>query len=143
MGIIKLTDSPPEANVLTEIYQPLPKVTAKVDWDALDVSTAAEQVVRGFSTALERADKNDFAGTFLAQQSYWRDALAITSHLRTFKDRDVIALVLTELNQQRGINGIAIIPGSAQVVAVSETLVRLPALVTQILSSLNLTLHVI
>ncbi|KAF4629510.1 hypothetical protein G7Y89_g8635 [Cudoniella acicularis] len=119
---MELTDFPPKFDLLTEIYQPLPKLTAIVDWDALDASTTAEQVVKGFSTALESADKNAFADIFLAHQSYWRDTLAITSHLRTFKDCDVIAPVLTELNRERRINGIAIIPGSAQIVVASETL---------------------
>ncbi|CZR63123.1 related to flavoprotein involved in K+ transport [Phialocephala subalpina] len=122
MAIMELPDFPPKADLLTEIYQPLPKLTATVDWDALDASTTAEQVVRGFSTALEGADKNALADHFLADQSYWRDTLAITSHLRTFKGRDVIELVLTEQNRQRRIHGIAITPGSAQIVAASESL---------------------
>lgn len=123
MAIMELPDFPPKADLLTEIYQPLPKLTASVDWNVLDASTTAEQVVRGFSTALEGADTKAFADHFLAHQSYWRDTLAITSHLRTFKDRDVIALVLTEQNRQRHIHGITITPGSTQIVVASGTLV--------------------
>jgi hypothetical protein len=123
MAAIALSDYPPKANVLKEIYQPLPKLTAIVDWDALDASTTADQVIRGLSTAVERADKNAIADAFWAHQSYWRDTLAFTSHFRTFKGPELIALALTELNQQRRIDGIAIIPGSAQVIVASETLV--------------------
>jgi len=122
MAITEVNDFPPKADILKEIYQPLPKLTAVVDWDALDASTTAEQVLRGFSTALQSADKNAIADTFLAHQSYWRDTIAFTSHMRTFKDPEVIALALTELNRQRRIDGIAITPGSAQIFGTSESL---------------------
>jgi hypothetical protein len=124
MAIKELADTPPKANLMEEIYQPLPKLTTVVDWDALDAATTAEQVLGRFSKALERADKNAIADTFLAHRSsYWRDTLAFTSHLRTFKDREVIALALIELNQQRRIDGIALTPGLAEIVTLSETLV--------------------
>lgn len=123
MAIQGLADFPPKADLLTEIYQPLPKLTAVVDWEALDASAAAEQGVKSFSTALERVDTKALVDEFLTGQSYWRDTLAITSHLRTFNNRSVIVTALNELNSQRRISEIAIIPGSTQVTVVSETLV--------------------
>jgi hypothetical protein len=130
MAITELADFPPKVDLLTKVYQPLPKLTAVVDWDALDASATAEEVLRSFSKALDRADKIGLGDILLARQSYWRDTLAITSHLRTFKDRNIIATVLTELNRQRRINGIAIIPRTAQTVVASETLVSSSALVS-------------
>ena len=129
MAVTELADYPPRADLLTEIYQPLPKVTATVDWNSLDVATTAEQAIREISIALQSTDRGDFIDLFLANQSFWRDTLAITSHLRTFKGPDVIVTVLRELNTQRGIDAIAIVPGSAQVVVASETLVSSPAFI--------------
>lgn len=128
MAITELADFPPKVDLLTKVYQPLPKLIADVDWDAVDASAKAEQVLRSFSKTLDRADANALGDIFLARQSYWRDTLAITSHLRTFKDCNIIATVLTEVNSQRGINGIVIIPRTAQIGVASETLVSLSAL---------------
>ena len=131
-------DFPSKADLLTEIYQPLPKLTAVIDWETLDSSVATEQVLRSFAKALETADTNALGDVFLTCQSFWRDTLAVTSHLRTFKSREVIASVLTSLNNKRRIHGIALIPGTAQVVVVSETLVSSPAEVVLILFVLEL-----
>lgn len=43
--------------------------------------------------------------SFLGSQSYWRDLLAFTWHLRTFNDAPVIAPALFELKGQRGWDG--------------------------------------
>ena len=135
-------DFPSKADLLTEIYQPLPKLTAVIDWDTLDSSVAAEQVLRSFAKALETADTNALRDVFLICKSFWRDTLAVTSHLRTFKSREVIASVLTSLNHKRRIHEIALIPGTAQVVVVSETLVSSPAEVAlNFFPSLNFTLR--
>lgn len=116
-----LPDFPPKVDIATEIYQPLPELTVDVDWDILDASTTAEQVLTAFSTALD-ADNNAFSELFLPQ-SYWRDTLALTSHLRTFKDCERITNVFKKVNKEHRIHGIAIVPGSAQIVVESETLV--------------------
>jgi hypothetical protein len=123
MVIKELSDFPPRADLLTEIYHPLPKLTVYVDWEALDSHVTAEQAVKTFATALETTNTNSLTETFLTYQSFWRDTVALTSHLRTFKNRQVIVAVLTELNNRRRINEITPIPGTAQVVVVSETLV--------------------
>ena len=140
MAIEKLADFPPRADILTEIYQPLPKLTAVIDWETLDSSATAEKAVRSFATALETADTNALGDVFLTRQSFWRDTVAITSHLRTFEGREVIASVLTELNNQRRISEITLISGTPQVAVVSDTLVGSPtALARNVLPSLNLT----
>lgn len=126
MAVMELPDFPPKADLLTEIYQPLPNLTAVIDWDALDVAATAEGVVTGFSTVLESTDKNALGNVFLAHQAYWRDTLAVTSHMRTFKDREVIAAILIELKNKRLIHSISIVPASAQIGAASNTLVSLP-----------------
>ena len=123
MVIKRLSDFPPRADLLTEIYHPLPKLTVYVDWKALDSYVTAEQAVNAFATALETTDTNALTDIFLAHQSFWRDTVALTSHLRTFKNRQVIVSVLAELNNRRRINEITPIPGTAQVVVASETLV--------------------
>jgi hypothetical protein len=94
MAVKELPDVPVKANLLTEIYQPLLKLEVIVDWDSLDASATAEHVVKLFSTALGRRDANTLTSMFLAARSYWRDALAITSHLRTFKNGEAIAPIL-------------------------------------------------
>ncbi|KUJ18522.1 FAD/NAD(P)-binding domain-containing protein [Mollisia scopiformis] len=114
-------DFPPKVDILSEIYQPLPEVIDNVDWGGLDASKSTQQVIRDLSSALEQGS-TPLANLFLSHGSYWKDTLAITSHLRTFKEREVIALALREQNQHRRIYEITITPGSAQVVVASETL---------------------
>lgn len=126
MAVKELPDFPVKANLLTEIYQPLPIVNVVVDWDSFDAPATAEKVVKLFSTALGKRDTNALRTIFITGRSYWRDTLAITSHLRTFKDSAVIAPILTELSSERRISEIGIISGSEQVVSVSETLVSPP-----------------
>ncbi|KAH8646369.1 hypothetical protein BGZ60DRAFT_465011 [Tricladium varicosporioides] len=122
MAAVAQPDFPPRANLLKDIYQPLPKVSVTIDLDTFDTASAAERVVRDFAAALEKGDKNDIADLFVTDQSYWRDTIAITAHLRTFKSSHVITSVLTELNERRHINQIAIVPGTAQIITASETL---------------------
>lgn len=125
---MELPDFPPRADLLNDIYQSLPKVTAAVDWDALDAESTAVRVVEEFATALSNADKHGMAELFVNDRSYWRDTVAITAHLRTFKSPHTIASVLTELNRQRHISEVSIIPGTAQIVKASDTLVSSPAI---------------
>jgi hypothetical protein len=123
MAVKKLTDFPARADLLTEIYHPLPKLTVDIDWEALNSYVETQQAVKSFATALENTDTKALVDIFLTCQSFWRDTVALTSHLRTFKDRQVIVSALIELNNRRRINKITPIPGTARVVVMSETLV--------------------
>jgi hypothetical protein len=124
---MELPDFPPKVDLANEVYQPLPKLTVAVNWDTIDAADTAERMLRGLSTALE----NNGLGLehhFRTDGSYWRDTLAITSHLRTFKNPGVIAIALSGQNRKCHILDIAITSGSTQVVIASETLVSRQAL---------------
>jgi hypothetical protein len=131
---MELPDFPPKVDIQSKIYHPLPRLTASIDWNALDALATAEQVLREFSTALESAEKRALAGIFLSDQTYWRDTAAMTFHLRTFKGREVIVPALIELNSQRRVSEINITPRSAKTVVASETLVSSPVRLVIILS---------
>ena len=123
MTVKELRDFPPRADLLTEIYTPLPQVTASINWEAIDVDATCKQALESLSTALEQVDEDALNNIFLSHGSYWRDTIALTSHLRTFKDCNRIVPALAELSSRRRISSISIVPASGIIATASISLV--------------------
>lgn len=96
---------PPQASLEKDVYRPLPALPAdfssssssKVDNPAALVSQALDSL----SAALGSGDVGQVKASFLGEQSYWRDLLAFTWHLRTFYDGGTIAPAFVELAKAR------------------------------------------
>ncbi|CAH0050578.1 unnamed protein product [Clonostachys solani] len=65
----------------------------------------AAVVLDALSAALEGDDTKALKEVFFSHQAYFKDALALTFHLRTFTTPGVIALALLELQKLRGLAG--------------------------------------
>jgi hypothetical protein len=65
----------------------------------------AKDVLATFNAALASNDAGRLASCFYPDQAYWRDIVALTSHLRTLERPQVIATALLELIALRGLAG--------------------------------------
>jgi hypothetical protein len=101
-------DYPPKAD-LRNISKPLPKVPPNaVNPESMDpgsVMTQAKIAVKNFNAALSADDPEMLASCFYAEQAYWRDIVALTSHLRTFDIPRVVAAALSETISLRKLVG--------------------------------------
>lgn len=75
--------------------------------------------------ALASENAEMLASCFFPEQSYWKDQLALTYHLRTFAKADVIAASLLETKALRGLGAIYELTGDASFVPATPVLVRL------------------
>lgn len=117
---------PPQASLAREVYRPFPTLPDKLP-SPEEVDTHASALVskslRSLFDALSTEDVGRVKSCFLTSQSYWRDLLSFTYHLRTFNDAGVIASALVDLTRKRGIEGaFELVPGSVQHVVASPTL---------------------
>ncbi|KAK1948931.1 FAD/NAD(P)-binding domain-containing protein [Colletotrichum sublineola] len=104
---MELPDYPPKVDIKTQIYEPLPTTaTALSSWDDLDVNEIARSVVADLSAALQKRSHHDVESLFATPSAHWRDTLALTAHLRTFKGRQSIASALLELHEQRNVGAL-------------------------------------
>ncbi|KAK2055329.1 FAD/NAD(P)-binding domain-containing protein [Colletotrichum caudatum] len=104
---MELPDYPPRVDIETQIYeQPPATVAALSNWDDLDANEVARGVVAELSAALQQRRHRDVEGLFAAPSAHWRDTLALTAHLRTFKGGKAIASALLELRDQRDIGAL-------------------------------------
>lgn len=92
---------------------PLPTlVPGLVDSESLAGDAATKQaniVLSRFNAALANNDAVSLEACFYADQAFWKDQLALTYHLRTFKTPGVIAASLLETEKPRSISkGIAV-----------------------------------
>ncbi|OHE93551.1 hypothetical protein CORC01_11148 [Colletotrichum orchidophilum] len=96
---MELPDNPPKVDIRTQIYETL-RNTAELldDWDAINANEAASGVVLGLSKALQQRHHHAVEGFFARHSSHWKDTLALTAHLRSFKSKGVIASALLELH---------------------------------------------
>ncbi|ORY70999.1 uncharacterized protein BCR38DRAFT_2169 [Pseudomassariella vexata] len=97
---------PPKANLRQKLKQhPLPVIDpGTVDPASMEGDEATKQVsavLNELNAALEASDAERLASCFFDVQSYWRDQLALTYHLRTFSTPDVIAAALLETKKLR------------------------------------------
>lgn len=103
-----MEEYPPKASLQEDVYRPFPALPAgstnsnpPVD----DPAGLVQEALTSLSSALQDGATERVQACFLAQQSYWRDVLAFTWHLRTLYDRPRIAPALAELAQARGLVG--------------------------------------
>ncbi|EXA46268.1 hypothetical protein FOVG_06996 [Fusarium oxysporum f. sp. pisi HDV247] len=103
-----ISDTYPPAASLLQLFdeRPIPvlplKIVEKISFEDVDPSGQATAVVKTFHDALRESDIQALQDCFFADQSYWKDALAFTYHLRTFYTPLVISANLLETNKARG-----------------------------------------
>jgi ketosteroid isomerase-like protein len=118
---------PPKADLRKEVFQPLPVIPpGTVDAASLSDEEATKIAVAAlgaFNAAVETNDAVKLVGCFHSGHTFWRDMVALTAHLRTFKGRDQIAAAFLETKNQRKISGQFKIEGSAHLVSATPTLV--------------------
>lgn len=88
------------------VEQPVPVMAAgAVDRAAMageEPAKQAQAVLDRLNSSLAAGDARALEDCFLASQAYWKDALALTYHLRTFTTPGVIAAGLLETRELRG-----------------------------------------
>lgn len=86
----------------------------------------AINILAALEAALVGRDPKAVAGCFLPDQAFWRDLLALTSHIRTFAGQaTVVATSLVETTKLRGLSAGLKLSGTAQFVPASPALVSL------------------
>ncbi|KAJ5779330.1 hypothetical protein N7457_007050 [Penicillium paradoxum] len=109
---------PPRVNLLELLAQnPLPQLApGLVDPTSMtgdEPNKQARTALNNLNAAIAHNDVEALANCFLEHQAYWKDQLALTYHLRTFKTCGVIASSLLETNKLRTIKGNIEIDGEA------------------------------
>lgn len=125
------TEYPQAASLLAMMNEkPLPQITLdtleRIGLEALagdQAAATAQKVLDEVNRALASKDADRLANCFLEEQSYWRDQLAFTWHLRTFYTPHVCASSLVETASLRGIDKSFAVDGSPQFIPASPTLV--------------------
>ncbi|PVH93133.1 FAD/NAD(P)-binding domain-containing protein [Periconia macrospinosa] len=101
------TEYPPKAD-LRNVSKPLPKVPPgtvnPASMDSSVIMACAKSAVDTFNTALSSNDIEKLSGCFY-EQTYWRDIVALTSHLRTIYSPRIVASALLETINLRGLEG--------------------------------------
>ena len=129
-GIISLTNAvvvgpseayPPQASLQSDVYRPFPILPDKLPSPKeVDAPALVAQSLHSLTEALGADELGKVKSCFLTSQSYWRDLLSLTYHIRTFNDAGVIAPALVTLAKKRGLVGeLGLIPGSVHDVVVS------------------------
>ncbi|TDZ15099.1 putative indole-3-pyruvate monooxygenase YUCCA10 [Colletotrichum orbiculare MAFF 240422] len=118
-------ECPLRADVKEQIYAPLPKGFPHCDWTNVQASMVGLNAVREVSEALQKQSHQGLARLFSGDvigetTSYWKDTLALTAHLRTFRGNRTIASALLELHDLRQVSTLQF--AHAQVLAASDDL---------------------
>ncbi|KAI0135358.1 hypothetical protein F4814DRAFT_400697 [Daldinia grandis] len=117
---------PAKAELRKDVYKPLPQVPpgtvnpAEMTEDTSN--TEAKAVVNAFNEALLSNDAEKLASCFYTDQAYWRDIVALTSHLRSFSTPSVVAKALLHTKDLRGIAGNVELTGDAHFAAISPVM---------------------
>ncbi|KAL4744237.1 hypothetical protein BDW72DRAFT_209155 [Aspergillus terricola var. indicus] len=107
-------EHPPRADLRKMMGQhPLPALTpGSIDPGSMDgekATTYARGVLNQFNAALAASDAEALKSCFYADQAYWKDQLALTWHLRTFRGPGTIATSFLETARLRKLpSGISI-----------------------------------
>ncbi|PYH86053.1 putative flavo protein [Aspergillus uvarum CBS 121591] len=105
--------------------QPLPALEPNlIDPETMTGDEAAVQahaVLDRLSTALSSKNVEALKGCFYTSQAYWKDQLALTSHLRTFNTPGVIAAAMLETAPLRGLGDVSV-DGGAVFIPATPTL---------------------
>jgi hypothetical protein len=83
----------------------------------------AKAVIDDFNAALDSNDAEKLASCFYAEQAYWRDIVAFTSHIRTIDKPRVLATALLQMVSLRGLQGRIESTGSANFAVMSPVMV--------------------
>lgn len=109
---------------------PLPVIApGTVDSGSLagdDPTKQALSVLYKFNNALAADDPGALKSLFYASQAFWKDALALTYHLRTFSKPASISANLLETKKLRGLTKGIRLDGAARFIPAAPTLVRIP-----------------
>lgn len=132
IDIQQLDEYPPRASLEKDVYRPFPTLPGKLPPpEEIDAPALVVQSLRSLTNALGADQVEGIKSCFLTNQSYWRDLLSFTYHIRTFNDADVIASALATLAKQRELVGeFEPILGSVQDVVVSPALRWIEAMFT-------------
>lgn len=84
----------------------------------------AQVVLDNLNSALARNGAEALKDCFWKGQAYWKDQLALTYHLRTFKTPGTIAASLLDTNKLRAIKGDITVDGGAIFFPATPVLVR-------------------
>lgn len=118
---------PPRADLRREVYRPLPKIppgTVNPAEITEDVPLAQAQLaVNALNAALNSNNTGDLAKCFYPDQAFWRDIVALTSHLRTLIQPKAIADALLHLNSLRMTEGGVEISGKPHFVVMNPSMV--------------------
>lgn len=98
-----MEEYPPKVSLNKDVYRPFPTLPENLPASSNidDPASLVNEALTSLSVALGGGDVGRVRACFLTQQSYWRDILAFTWHLRTFCDRGSIAPALVELASVR------------------------------------------
>lgn len=94
---------PPKADLRKELSKPLPFIAPGTvpPISAEETTQIAVGFLDEFNAALASNDAQKLAGLFHAGQAYWRDLVALTSHIRNFDGSSKIAPALLETRALR------------------------------------------
>lgn len=126
LDAMEFPEYPPKVDIPTQIYEPIPEDLSFCSWESVPAIEVASRVVSQLSEALRDERQQTIAGLFTnkatdGRASHWKDTLALTAHLRSFKGNRTIAAALVELGRARGVESLEF--DAAQVVTATGTLV--------------------
>lgn len=120
---------PPRVDLLKLMTQdPLPLLApGMIDPGSMagdEPTKQAQVVLDNLNSALARNDVEALKDCFWKDQAYWKDQLALTYHLRTFKTTGTISASLLDTNKLRVIKGDITVDGGAIFFPATPVLVR-------------------
>lgn len=101
-----------------------PGTLDQVPTDGSEILKAALDVLDKLNAALSAEDVSKLKTCFFTRQTYWKDQLALTYHLRTFATPGVIAASLLETKKLRGLDDAIKLEGTPQFIPATPFLVR-------------------
>ncbi|KAH8203863.1 hypothetical protein TruAng_001927 [Truncatella angustata] len=116
---------PPAGNLLHMLEaKPLPTLELGIvgSLSVDETTNQAKAVLIAFNTALAKESPRQLADCFYHDQSYWRDQLALTWHLRTFETASTIAASFLETKRLRGVTDGLALEGEALLIPVTPVL---------------------
>jgi len=96
-------------------------------------ATHAKAVLDAFNAALASNDADALCSCFYSEQAYWRDIVALTSHLRTIENPRIVAAALLEMIALRGLASEVELKGAAQFAVMSPVMVSSPVICREVL----------
>ncbi|KAL9114866.1 MAG: hypothetical protein Q9227_001109 [Pyrenula ochraceoflavens] len=117
---------PRKADLRKDVSRPLPNIPpgtidpASMTGGAPNIQ--AKAALDAFNAALASKNVEELANCFYTEQSYWRDIVALTSHLRTFTTPRVVAAALLKMIALRNIVDKAELAGDAHFAIMSPVM---------------------